>query len=138
MIRTRCPLPRTNETTNKLESLSKTAPHLAAILSRTASRTRKALPFRNRKSHSEAVIPTNPNSEYRPSSTASFLSRLATYKLTTYANKPTAIDAVAAAKCGWINEGKDRLACGICNISWVVAGKAGMSKDAGELVVVRP
>lgn len=70
-------------------------------------------------------------SEYRPSSTTSFLARLSTYKLTTYANKPAAIDAVAAAKCGWVNEGKDRLVCGICSVSWVIANKDGMSREAG-------
>ena len=70
-------------------------------------------------------------SEYRPSSTSSFLSRLSTFKLTTYANKPAAIDAVAAAKCGWVNDGKDRLVCGICGVSWVVANKDGMNREAG-------
>jgi hypothetical protein len=62
------------------------------------------------------------------------LSRLATYKLATFANKPPTIDAVAASKCGWINVGKDRLVCGICNVSWVVAGRDGMSRDAGKKV----
>lgn len=118
--------------TNDFDNLSKTAPHLAAILSRSASRARKALPFKL------GQMPSTPNlaasrstSEYRPSSMQSFLSRLGTFKLTTYANKPPAIDAVAAAKCGWINNGKDRLVCGMCDISWVVGGREGMSRDAG-------
>ena len=69
--------------------------------------------------------------DFSPSSVPSFLSRLATFKLSTYANKPSQIDAVAAARYGWVNEGKDRLMCGICNASWVVAGREGMSRDAG-------
>ncbi|KAN0132929.1 hypothetical protein V8E53_009294 [Lactarius tabidus] len=67
--------------------------------------------------------------EYRPSSTQSLLERLATYKLDTYANKPSTIDAVAAAKCGWVNDGKDRLVCGICKVTWVLAGREGMNWD---------
>lgn len=79
-------------------------------------------------------IPSDPNCEYRPSSTTSFLKRLSTYTLATYYNKPAAIDAVAATKCGWINEGKDRLICNICGISWVVIGREGMNKDAGMFI----
>ncbi len=113
----------------KAADLSK-APHLAAILARTAAKTRKALPAKFR-------LPTPLSSgatasyEYRPSSTQSLLERLATYKLNTYANKPPAIDALAAAKCGWVNDGKDRLVCGICRASWVLAGREGMNRDAG-------
>ncbi|KAH8100048.1 zf-C3HC-domain-containing protein [Cristinia sonorae] len=134
-----------NSSPDKLESLSKTAPHLAAIIARTTSRARKALPFRfgqpstappSISSAPSAARPTvSPESEYRPSSTTSFLSRLATFKLSTYANKPPAIDAVSASKCGWINDGKDRLVCGICHVSWVVAGKEGMSRDAANVLV---
>lgn len=116
-------------TNNEYANLSKIAPHLAAILSRTATRTRKTLPLRL-----TSALPSKTTSsatEYRPSSMQSFLSRLSTFKLTTYANKPPAIDAVAAARCGWVNDGKDRLACGICDVSWVVAGREGMSRDAG-------
>jgi hypothetical protein len=61
----------------------------------------------------------------------SLLERLATYKLNTYANKPPAIDALSAAKCGWVNDGKDRLVCGVCRVSWVLAGREGMKRDAG-------
>ncbi|OBZ72050.1 hypothetical protein A0H81_07767 [Grifola frondosa] len=122
--------------TNDFAQLSKTAPHLAAILSRTATRTRKALPFQLGHVPAKSSLTASPStSDYRPSSTASFLTRLATYKLSTYANKPPAIDAVAAAKCGWVNDGKDRLLCGICGVSWVVAGKDGMSRDAANTLV---
>lgn len=111
-----------------MESLSKTAPNFVSLLSRSASRMRKPVPF---KASPPSPSSTSSTVEYRPSSTASFLARLATYKLTTYANKPTAIDAVAAAKCGWTNEGKDRLACGICGVTWVVVNKDRMSREAG-------
>ncbi|KAJ7034949.1 zf-C3HC-domain-containing protein [Mycena alexandri] len=113
-------------------SLSKSTPHLSAILARAATRTRKALPFAS----SSAPLPLLPaTAEYRPSSIPSFLARLATFKLATYANKPPQLDAVAAAKCGWTNDGKDRLVCGICAVSWVVAGREGMSRDAANSLV---
>ncbi|KAJ6577153.1 C3HC zinc finger-like-domain-containing protein [Mycena capillaripes] len=113
-------------------ALSKSTPHLTAILARAASRTRKALPFA---SSSTPLPPLPPTAEYRPSSIPSFLARLATFKLATYANKPSQLDAVAAAKCGWINDGKDRLVCGLCSVSWVVAGREGMSRDAANALV---
>jgi len=114
----------------KAADLSKT-PHLAAILARTAAKTRKAIPTKFRPSAPLTSGSTAPY-EYRPSSTQSLLERLATYKLNTYANKPPAIDALAAAKCGWVNDGKDRLVCGICRASWVLAGREGMNRDAGK------
>ncbi|PCH42491.1 zf-C3HC-domain-containing protein [Wolfiporia cocos MD-104 SS10] len=121
------------------ERLAKTAPHLAAILSRTAARTRKALPFKHGYAPHSATSSSSgspaPSVEYRPSSMQSFLQRLVTFKLTTYANKPPAIDAVAAARCGWMNDGKDRLVCGICDVAWVVAGRAGLSRDAANALV---
>ncbi|KAN0092853.1 C3HC zinc finger-like domain containing protein [Tylopilus felleus] len=110
--------------------VSKSAPHLAAILARSASQSRQVPPT----SHPSRPL-AHPASEYRPSSTDSFLSRLATYKITTYANKPPQIDAVAAARCGWINDGKDRLLCGMCDVSWVLAGREGMNKDAAHALV---
>lgn len=113
--------------------LSKT-PHLAAILARAAAKTRKALPSKFRAPTSVSSNSTA-SYEYRPSSTQSLLERLATYKLNTYANKPSAIDAVAAAKCGWVNDGKDRLVCGICKASWVLAGREGMNRDAASVLV---
>lgn len=125
----------TTETPSNVRAadLSKT-PHLAAILARAAAKTRKALPGKFR-----APTPMSSSStasyEYRPSSTQSLLERLATYKLNTYANKPPAIDAVAAAKCGWVNDGKDRLVCGICKVSWVLAGREGMNRDAANVLV---
>lgn len=107
--------------------MSKKTPHLTAILTRAATRKRNTIPFKVSENLSSTA-------EYRPSSIPSFLSRLSTFKLSTYANKAPAVDAVAAAKCGWINDGKDRLICGICDISWVVAGKEGLGRDAGEKV----
>ncbi|PPR03670.1 hypothetical protein CVT24_007791 [Panaeolus cyanescens] len=115
------------------ESLSKKTPHLAAILYKAAARTKKTFTFKFSHPSTPTVLP--PTAEYRPSSLPSFLSRLATYKLTTYANKPPQLDAVAASKCGWINEGKDRLLCGLCNASWVVAGREGLSRDAANALV---
>ena len=121
--------------------LLSTAPRLAAILARTATKTRNAFPFRTSTDSSvseENSVADSPGlkrqstSDYQPSSTQSFLARISSFKLSTYSNKPTAIDAVAAAKCGWINEGgKDRLVCSICHVSWVVSGREGLSKDAG-------
>ncbi|KAF5371842.1 hypothetical protein D9615_009536 [Tricholomella constricta] len=113
---------------------SKSTPHLTAILTRAATRTRKALPFKFAGPSSTAP-PLPPTADYRPSSLPAFLLRLATFKLATYANKPSAIDAVAAAKCGWINDGKDRLVCGLCKSSWVVAGRDGMNRDAANALL---
>jgi C3HC zinc finger-like len=113
------------------DTLSKKTPHLTAILARAASHTRKALPIKFSGRASSTAPLQHSTLEYRPSSIPSFLSRLATFKLATYSNKPPAIDAVAASKCGWINDGKDRLVCGICNVSWVVAGREGMGREAG-------
>ncbi|GJE94783.1 zf-C3HC-domain-containing protein [Phanerochaete sordida] len=122
--------------TSRLDNLAKTAPHFVSILNRAATRTRKSIPFKPGHTPSLSVLSApSTASEYRPSSTTSFLSRLSTYKLTTYANKPSAIDAVAAAKCGWVNEGKDRLVCGICGVSWVVANSHGMTRDAAAALV---
>lgn len=42
---------------------------------------------------------------YNPSSRSDFMARLQTFKLLTYSSKPPEIDAVAAARCGWFNEG---------------------------------
>jgi hypothetical protein len=111
----------------------KNTPHLTAILTRAASKTKSTFSFRFPAHPHNSPAPTLPaTAEYRPSSLPSFLSRLATYKLTTYANKPSSIDAVAASKCGWINDGKDRLICGLCNASWVVVGREGLNRDAGK------
>ncbi|KAF8273237.1 hypothetical protein EI94DRAFT_1716198 [Lactarius quietus] len=79
-------------------------------------KTCKALPSKLRAPTPMSSSSTGPYG-YRPSSTQSLLECLATYKLNTYANKPSAIDAVAAAKRGWVNDGKDRLVCGICKVS---------------------
>ncbi|KAK7060425.1 hypothetical protein VNI00_001190 [Paramarasmius palmivorus] len=119
-----------NSLGTKFGPLSKSTPHLTAILSRAASRRRN--PFAGQTTPAPSLSPL---ADYRPSSIPSFLNRLSTFKLSTYANKPPQIDAVAAAKCGWINDGKDRLVCGICNVSWVVANKDGMSRDAANTLI---
>ncbi|KAF9448311.1 zf-C3HC-domain-containing protein [Macrolepiota fuliginosa MF-IS2] len=115
--------------------LTKPTPHLSAILARATTRTKSLFSFRSDKQAASSNSTFSSNAEYRPSSVASFLSRLATFKLATYANKPPQIDAVAASKCGWINDGKDRLVCGICGASWVVAGRDGMSREAANVLV---
>lgn len=111
--------------------LTKPTPHLSAILSRASTRTKNLFTFRSDKQASSDSTFSS-NTEYRPSSVASFLSRLSSFKLATYANKPEQIDAVAASRCGWTNDGKDRLLCSICGASWVVVGREGMSREAGE------
>ncbi|EMD31351.1 hypothetical protein CERSUDRAFT_119917 [Gelatoporia subvermispora B] len=121
---------KTPKVKEEVERLSKTAPHMAAILARSASRVRKPVPA-TLLGHAPPTL----SAEYRPSSVASFLTRLATFQLPTYSNKPPAIDAVAAAKCGWTNDGKDRLVCNICNVSWVVADTRGMARDAANTLV---
>ncbi|KJA26266.1 hypothetical protein HYPSUDRAFT_199019 [Hypholoma sublateritium FD-334 SS-4] len=118
-----------------LSANTKSTPHLTAILNRAALKTKDAFTFRFSSQSQTPAPPLAPTAEYRPSSLPSFLSRLATYKLTTYANKPPSIDAVAASKCGWINDGKDRLVCGLCNASWVVAGREGMNRDAANSLI---
>ncbi|KZT02602.1 zf-C3HC-domain-containing protein [Laetiporus sulphureus 93-53] len=120
-------------TKKDLDYLYRNAPHLAAIVSRAATRARSSTPYKL--SHVAKTTTKSFSADYRPSSLQSFLLRLSTYKLSTYANKPPAIDAVAAAKCGWINDGKDRLVCGICSVSWVVAGREGLNRDAANALL---
>ncbi|KAF8628033.1 hypothetical protein AX15_004148 [Amanita polypyramis BW_CC] len=125
---------KSSQSPYRSDNLAKSAPNLSAILSRTASRAEKASPFRlGNLSTAAPSLPTA--AEYRPSSISSFLSRLATYKLSTYASKPPVLDAVAAAKCGWINNGKDRLVCGLCKGSWVVTGREGMTREAANTLL---
>ncbi|EJD06936.1 zf-C3HC-domain-containing protein [Fomitiporia mediterranea MF3/22] len=119
--------------------IKSSAPHLSAILSRAATRKEKAAQ-REEVARASVASPSTAISqpapvEYRPSSTASFLSRLSTYKLSTYSTKPPPIDAVVAAKAGWINQGKERLVCGICKASWVLATRDGLSKDAANALI---
>ena len=99
-------------------------PHLSKILSRAKS-TFKPSP----------TTSAAPHAAYRPSSVTSFLERLATFKIATYSGKPKCLEASAAAAAGWINDGKDRLVCGICNASWVVAGREGLTRDAANALV---
>ncbi|EIW84066.1 zf-C3HC-domain-containing protein [Coniophora puteana RWD-64-598 SS2] len=138
--------------------ISKSAPHLSAILSRAASRAGlrtfpapsatssvSAASFRSPSAANAISSGRGPSSvfapaitaEYRPSSLDSLLARLATFKLATYPSKPTQIDAAAAARAGWVNAGKDRLVCGLCGAAWVVAPRTGMSRDAGNALVER-
>jgi len=59
--------------------------------------------------------------DYDPHSRIGFLTRLHTYKLTTYNSKPYEIDSVAASRCGWHNDGgKETLHCRTCAVSWVM------------------
>lgn len=75
---------------------------------------------------------------YRPSSAPDFIERLTTFKLSTYRDKPAAIDAVAAARCGWRNEGgKDRLACNVCGAAWIVGNTTGMTREAASALIAR-
>lgn len=75
---------------------------------------------------------------YRPSSASDFLERLGTFKLSTYRDKPAAIDAVAASRCGWRNEGgKDRLACNVCGAAWIVGNTTGMTREAASALIAR-
>ncbi|KAI6160154.1 hypothetical protein EDD17DRAFT_838033 [Pisolithus thermaeus] len=84
--------------------LSKSAPHLTAILVHTASRSSRSSPSNSKTGtfRYPSALLVHATSEYRPSSTKSFPSPFATYKLAKYANQPSQINAVAAAKCGWI------------------------------------
>ncbi|KAF8688878.1 Rsm1-like, partial [Rhizoctonia solani] len=75
---------------------------------------------------------------YRPASVPDFLERLSTFKLSTYRDKPAAIDAVAAARCGWRNEGgKDRLTCNVCGAAWIVGNATGMTREAASALIAR-
>ncbi|QRV75073.1 C3HC zinc finger-like protein [Ceratobasidium sp. AG-Ba] len=75
---------------------------------------------------------------YRPASAPDFLDRLSTFKLSTYRDKPPAIDAVAAARCGWRNQGgKDRLSCNVCGAAWIVGPTTGMTRDAASALIAR-
>ncbi|KIJ52508.1 hypothetical protein M422DRAFT_64965 [Sphaerobolus stellatus SS14] len=105
-------------------------PTLTALLSRT------------RKNKEPTISPHVPDDsskmvpDYSPGSTDVFLKRLATYHHSTYSSKPRQIDAVAAAKAGWVNEGgKERLYCSICRVGWVLADRDGMSKEAATSLV---
>ncbi|KAF7327891.1 hypothetical protein MKEN_00369000 [Mycena kentingensis (nom. inval.)] len=124
-------LKRQNTTARSLYATLAYTPNLASALARAAARAKKV--FTPGSSPAPALALT---AEYRPSSTEAFIARLETFKLSTYSGKPAAIDSVAAAKCGWTNDGKDRLVCGMCKVSWVVAGKDGMmSKEAANALV---
>jgi hypothetical protein len=112
----------------------KSTPNLSAISSRNASTMRNSVTTKPNALNEMTHTQVHPSFtlDYRPSSMPAFLSCLSTFKLSTYGNKPQVIDAVAASKCGWINDGKDRLFCSICQSSWVVVGKEGLTTSAGK------
>ncbi|KAF8591049.1 zf-C3HC-domain-containing protein [Ramaria rubella] len=118
---------------NRPSSTSKapSTPTLTALLTRARSRkSRKPLPMLQLSQTSSATP------EYSPGSTDAFLQRLSTFNLSTYPSKPPQIDAVAASKNGWINEGgKDRLFCAICKVGWVIAGRDGLNREAANALV---
>ncbi|KAL1660892.1 C3HC zinc finger-like-domain-containing protein [Schizophyllum commune] len=121
------PPKRTNTSSSFLSTLSR-----YGIMSKSKSKilSRAKSTFKPSTTTSAA-----PHAAYRPSSVTSFLERLATFKIATYSGKPKCLEASAAAAAGWINDGKDRLVCGICNASWVVAGREGLSRDAANALV---
>lgn len=56
-----------------------------------------------------------------PSSLPGLMTRLATYRMATYNDKPASIDALAAARHGWSNtKEKERLQCHVCQSAWKV------------------
>lgn len=77
---------------------------------------------------------------YSPTSLPHLLSRLTTFRLSTYPPpKPRSLSAPAMALAGWCNQGgKDRLVCGSCGRSWVVstpsAASGGWNGEAGRLL----
>ncbi|KAL1751384.1 C3HC zinc finger-like-domain-containing protein [Schizophyllum commune] len=121
------PPKRTNTSSSFLSTLSR-----YGIMSKSKSKilSRAKSTFKPSPTTSAA-----PHAAYRPSSVTSFLERLATFKIATYSGKPKCLEASAAAAAGWINDGKDRLVCGICNASWVVAGREGLTRDATNALV---
>lgn len=107
-------------------------PRLTALLDKSKSTghsTHSSKPTHPPISSPQALVSRPP---YRPTSTADFLARLGTFKLTTYRDKPRVIDAVVAARCGWKNDGVDRLVCDYCLATWIVASTTDMSREAGE------
>jgi hypothetical protein len=96
----------------------------------------KAYPRKSRNAKTKsppATVDSLPlTSLYRPSSLPCLLARLETFKLSTFSGKPTPIDSLACALAGWANDGKERLVCGLCKGSWVVASVLGMKPEAGK------
>lgn len=107
---------------------SVSTPTLSALLNRARSKKDMRPPLTTQSSKLSSGSP-----EYSPGSTEVFLERLSTFNVSTYPSKPQPIDAVAAAMAGWINEGgRNRLFCSICHVGWIVGGREGLSKEAGE------
>ncbi|KAG8831147.1 hypothetical protein FRC18_007071 [Serendipita sp. 400] len=77
-------------------------------------------------------------STYDPASRDGFLARLRTFKLLTYSSRPPEIDAVAAALCGWFNEGgKETLTCKTCRAVWTMPPLQGTSKEERAEAIAR-
>ncbi|GAA5836306.1 hypothetical protein JCM5353_005983 [Sporobolomyces roseus] len=58
---------------------------------------------------------------YNPTSLPLLLSRLSTYKLSTYSpSKPTTLSSLSCALHGWINSGRERLTCITCDHSLIL------------------
>lgn len=112
-------------------------PTLPPILARTASRSSRSSPLNSKSGTFKhpSTPPVHATSECRPSSTKPFLPHLCIYELSTYADQPSRIDAVAAAKCGWMNDGKDRLVCRTCKVSQVLAGRDAMTRETANILV---
>ncbi|KZT52208.1 hypothetical protein CALCODRAFT_502559 [Calocera cornea HHB12733] len=104
------------------------APKLKAILEKQRARLRaqNALP--------EPVLPEVP---YRPYSFDDFMRRLSTFKLLTYREQREGLDAPSAARCGWVNDGKNRLRCEWCKEAWVVQGEKGQSREEAEALYAK-
>ena len=132
----------TSEKVKMLSSkfLSEKAPHLHAIV----RRRKKTEDFRENvpnkmvlASHQALLHASLPPEafEFRPSSTSAFLSRLATFKLSTYSITADELNAVAAARHGWVNDGKNRLVCGFCTSDWIVGKGEGLKKASGTVLM---
>ncbi|KZP00508.1 zf-C3HC-domain-containing protein [Calocera viscosa TUFC12733] len=104
------------------------APKLKALLEkqRARERARNALP--------EPVLPDVP---YRPYSYDDFMRRLSTFKLFTYREQREGLDPPSVARCGWVNDGKNRLRCEWCKETWVVQGEKSQSREEAEVLYAK-
>ncbi|KAF8311966.1 hypothetical protein DL93DRAFT_2082617 [Clavulina sp. PMI_390] len=115
-------------------STSSASPSHVRSASTSAASTSKTVSSFPTISSPQALMSRPP---FRPTSASDFLARLSTFKLATYRDKPRAIDAVFAARCGWRNDGVDRLVCEWCLATWIVGTTAGLSRDAANTLVER-
>ena len=116
---------------------SSRTPMLTSLLDRSRAKTLSRTSSHSAPNHPTIShpLPLSSRPPYRPTSTVDFLARLATFKLATYRDKSRGTDAVAASRCGWKNDGQDRLVCDNCSAAWVVGSTAGMGRDAGKYVL---